>query len=100
MSTNSIRWRKSTFSGGGNNACVELGLHWRKSSFSGGDNNDCVELGIQWRKSRFSGGGNNECVEVASTLVAVRDSKNPTGPILRADLRGLLAAVKDGRLDR
>ena len=92
MSNNTIRWRKSAFSGG-NDACVELGLHWRKSSFSGGTD-ECVELAIQWRKSSYSGGGNNECVEVAGTLVAVRDSKNPTGPILRGDLRGLLAAVK------
>jgi hypothetical protein len=98
MSTNTIRWRKTTFSGGGNNACVELGLHWRKSSFSGG-NDACVEVGTHWRKSSYSG-GNDECVEVASTLVAVRDSKNPAGPILRADLQGLLTAVKAGQLDR
>jgi hypothetical protein len=29
----------------------------------------------------------------------VRDSKNPTGPVLRADLATLLAEVKSGRLD-
>jgi hypothetical protein len=36
----------------------------------------------EWRKSRRSGGTN--CVEVASSpaLTAVRDSKNPTGPVL------------------
>jgi hypothetical protein len=99
MSTNFIRWRKSSFSGGGGNACVELGLHWYKSSFSGG-NDACIEVGSRWRKSSYSGGGGNECVEVASTLVAVRDSKNPTGPVLHADLRGFLSAVKDGQLDR
>jgi hypothetical protein len=54
----------------------------------------------QWRKSIRSTGGDS-CVEVA--LIgggAVRDSKNPTGPILAVDLSGLLVAVKDGRLDR
>jgi hypothetical protein len=38
----------------------------------------------QYRKSSYSGTG-NDCVEVASNLpgvVAVRDSKNPSGPAL------------------
>jgi hypothetical protein len=38
-----------------------------------------------WRKSSFSGGGAEDCVEVASLaprMIAVRDSKNPTGPRL------------------
>ena len=54
----------------------------------------------RWRKASHST-GSEDCVEVA--LVgsgAVRDSKNPTGPILAVDLSGLLAAAKDGRLDR
>ncbi len=40
--------------------------------------------GATWRSSTYSG-GNNECVEVAdniSTLIPVRDSKRPTGPII------------------
>jgi hypothetical protein len=39
---------------------------------------------LQWRKSSHSGSGQGECVEVARTsaLVAVRDSKNPGGPVL------------------
>lgn len=74
-------------------------IHWRKSSFSGGENNACVELGMEWRKSSFSGGENNDCVELVGTLDAVRDSKNPDGPILRANLRGLLAAAQEGRFD-
>jgi hypothetical protein len=54
----------------------------------------------QWRKSSLST-GDDSCVEVAIVGGgAVRDSKNPTGPILAVDLPGLLAAVKDGRLDR
>ena len=37
----------------------------------------------EWRKSSFSG-SNTNCVEVASTsdVVGVRDSKNPSAPIL------------------
>lgn len=51
-----------------------------------------------WRKSSVSGGGGNECVEIAGGLGAARDSKNPEGPVLRADLRALLDAVKEDRL--
>ncbi|MEU4471748.1 DUF397 domain-containing protein [Micromonospora sp. NPDC023888] len=39
--------------------------------------------GAQWRTSTRS--GNSECVEVADNLpgrVGVRDSKDPTGPVL------------------
>jgi hypothetical protein len=38
---------------------------------------------MKWRKSSYSSNGN--CVEVAllpSGQVAIRDSKNPTGPVL------------------
>jgi hypothetical protein len=53
---------------------------------------------IRWQKSGFSGYA--ECVELAHTFRAVRDSKNPSGPFLTADLVGLLTAVKRGDLDR
>ena len=39
----------------------------------------------RWRKSSYSGNGGGNCVEVARNLpggVAVRDSKNPDGPVL------------------
>jgi hypothetical protein len=42
----------------------------------------------QWKKSsRSNGNGGNNCVEVAflDTVVAVRDSKNKTGPALAFD---------------
>jgi hypothetical protein len=41
--------------------------------------------GARWRKSSRSSGNGGNCVEVADNLpgmVAVRDSKNPTGPAL------------------
>jgi hypothetical protein len=68
---------------------------WRKSSYSAGEGN-CVE--IAWRKSSHSGNESN-CVEIANTG-AVRDSKNPAGATLRADLAGLITTVKTERLDR
>ncbi|WP_329386141.1 DUF397 domain-containing protein [Streptomyces sp. NBC_01351] len=39
--------------------------------------------GARWRKSSYSGDTGGECVEVAAQpcLVAVRDSKNPGGPV-------------------
>lgn len=55
---------------------------------------------LRWRTSSRSGNGES-CVQLAvsSGGVLVRDSKNPTGPVLRADLATLLAEVKSGRLD-
>jgi hypothetical protein len=56
-----------------------------------------------WRKSSYSGGQGN-CVEVAympDTSQAVRDSKDPSGPVLRfsADSwRTFIGAVKSGRI--
>ncbi|MFD6679011.1 DUF397 domain-containing protein [Micromonospora parva] len=41
--------------------------------------------GALWRKSTRSNGSGGNCVEVADNLpglVAVRDSKDPTGPVL------------------
>jgi hypothetical protein len=41
--------------------------------------------GARWRKSSRSSGNGGACVEVADNLpglVAVRDSKDPTGPTL------------------
>lgn len=52
-----------------------------------------------WRKSSFSGEGQTECVEIAP-WGEVRDSKNPTGPTLRVDVRQFITAVKSGLLDR
>jgi hypothetical protein len=52
-----------------------------------------------WRKSSKSDSG-AQCVEVRNDLAAVRDSKNPGGPTLAADLSRLLATVRAGKLDR
>jgi hypothetical protein len=60
-------------------------LTWRKSSYSSGGK-ECVEvaeLPATWHKSSFSV-DNGSCVEVAdlSGGTAVRDSKDPAGPVL------------------
>ncbi|GAA1815232.1 DUF397 domain-containing protein [Planosporangium flavigriseum] len=57
-----------------------------------------------WRKSSRSGGQGN-CVEVAGTptAVGVRDSKDPSGPVLvftPAAWRAFLNEVKSGDLAR
>lgn len=56
---------------------------------------------MDWKKSSYSGQGN--CVEVAPLRdgIAVRDSKNPGGPVLRfgaADWQAFVSTIKAGRL--
>lgn len=55
----------------------------------------------QWRRSSRTGEEGGKCVEL-NTLVPgqIRDSKNPTGPVLsfdRAELAALLADIKAGK---
>ncbi|GGN93658.1 DUF397 domain-containing protein [Actinoplanes lobatus] len=59
----------------------------------------------RWRKSRRSDGASN-CVEVAFAnggIIAVRDSKDPTGPVLRftsAAWDAFIGGVTDDEFDR
>lgn len=56
----------------------------------------------KWRKSSRSAEETN-CVELAhvdSRNAALRDSKNPIGPMLNVDLTELLNAVKADHLSR
>jgi hypothetical protein len=90
-------WRKSSYSNGGANNCVEVGA-WRKSSHSNGGMNNCVEVGA-WRKSTYSNGGTNNCVEVggAVTCVLVRDTTDRAGAVLAIPptaWRTLLASLR------
>ncbi|MCG5214678.1 DUF397 domain-containing protein [Streptosporangium sp. KLBMP 9127] len=58
--------------------------------------------GAIWHKAKASGGNGGECVEVARNLpgvVAVRDSKNPAGPVLQftpGEWAAFLAGAKSG----
>ncbi|MER7542004.1 DUF397 domain-containing protein [Actinomadura sp.] len=53
-----------------------------------------------WRKSSYSGSNAAECVELANvagaagSVVAVRDSKDPDGPVLLLTRTALRAAVR------
>jgi hypothetical protein len=57
---------------------------WFKSSYSQENGTACVE--VAWFKSSYSSETGNNCVEVADLAVtgqvAVRDSKDKTGPAL------------------
>lgn len=58
---------------------------------------------LRWRKASASGQGAN-CVEVAPVRdgAAVRDSKDPSGPVLRFSAetwRAFIAGVRDGEFD-
>jgi Domain of unknown function (DUF397) len=59
---------------------------------------------LRWYKSTRSA-GNGACVEVAVSAaggVAVRDSKDPDGPVLRFDgeaWQGFVRSVRAGRFD-
>jgi Domain of unknown function (DUF397) len=61
--------------------------------------------GAVWKKSsRSNGNGGNNCVEVAQldTAIAVRDSKNPSGPALifgSASWTEFLNSAKHGEFD-
>jgi hypothetical protein len=60
-------------------------------------------VGLDWRKSSRSA-SNGQCVEVAATLdaVAVRDSKDPGGPILQFGTetwREFVGSVRAGAFD-
>ncbi|NEA21294.1 DUF397 domain-containing protein [Actinomadura bangladeshensis] len=58
-----------------------------------------------WRKSSHTSQEGGTCVELAvlNTLVGVRDSTDPEGPVLRFGRDGLtrlLERIKTGELDR
>jgi hypothetical protein len=60
--------------------------------------------GLAWRKSSYSGSNGGNCIEVATTTVntvAVRDSKDPRGPVLAfgpQDWKRFAAQVRAGTL--
>jgi hypothetical protein len=78
-------------------------LAWRKSSRSA-DHADCVELAFIWLKSSHSA-EQADCVELGRNpeTAAIRDSKNPAGPMLTFEpqrVLDFLTRVKAGAFDR
>ncbi|MET9290502.1 DUF397 domain-containing protein [Streptomyces sp. NPDC003077] len=81
---------------------------WRSSSYSNQEGGACVEIAdpsaVAWRKSTYSNNDGGMCIEIADgvpALVPVRDSKNPTGPVLTfspAAFGAFVAAVRSGEL--
>jgi hypothetical protein len=61
--------------------------------------------GVIWRKSSYSGSNGGDCVEIAvlsDASRAVRDSKDPGGPVLAVapdEWRAFTAAIKAGGFD-
>lgn len=117
---NVIRWRKSSRSDSSGGACVEVGFlapvtaaQWQKSSHSDSSGGSCVEVTsivtaaeTEWQRSTKSTGTGGQCDEVAADLassaVAVRDSKDPDGPklVFGPDAwRAFATQVKTGTLD-
>ncbi|MDL4770642.1 DUF397 domain-containing protein [Actinomadura xylanilytica] len=89
-------------------------LRWRESTHGDGRGGDCAAVRAgdgPWRTSVRSSDQGGDCVEVAglgcaceerARLVAVRDSKDPEGPVLvfaPAAWRGLSGRIKSGALD-
>ncbi|MBC6459028.1 DUF397 domain-containing protein [Actinomadura sp. HBU206391] len=58
-----------------------------------------LEQIADWRKSSRSAQGGDECVEIAGLAgtVAVRDSKNPKGPVLAFDVASFRRFVEAAR---
>ncbi len=60
----------------------------------------------EWQKASYSGTNGGNCVEVAANLpgvVAVRDSKDPGGPVLALDpaaWRAFTGRIKTGSASR
>ncbi|RAY12419.1 DUF397 domain-containing protein [Actinomadura craniellae] len=50
----------------------------------------------RWRRSSYSGSNGGNCVELAAFpgMVAIRDSKDPNGPVLLAPPTTLRAALR------
>ncbi|MGW7073607.1 DUF397 domain-containing protein [Streptomyces sp. NPDC054855] len=84
-------------------------VQWRKSSYSGNTGGECIECaplnGAAWRKSTYSGNTGGDCIEFAQAqcneTVAIRDSKNPEGPVFTLSpgaFAHFVRAAADGEL--
>ncbi|MFB4301631.1 DUF397 domain-containing protein [Actinomadura sp. NTSP31] len=107
-----VTWHKPSHSSEQGDDCVEFAsfprsaLAWRKARLSNESGDNCVELAsvpgseTGWRKASRSTAEGDNCVEVAdgTGVVAVRDSKDPDGPMLvlsRNQFRHLTDTLKN-----
>ena len=103
MDLSGLTWRKSSYSTSNGN-CIEVSLMWLKSSYSTSNGGNCIEVAVGWQKASYSGSAGGNCVEVARGVpatVAVRDSKDPDGPVLAfsaGDWQAFTARIKSGDL--
>ena len=77
-------------------------VSWRKSSYSTSNGGNCVEVGIASRISSTSGINRVEDGRHVADVVAVRDSKEPDGPVLAfspAAWQSFTSQLKTGELD-
>ncbi|MEU1815272.1 DUF397 domain-containing protein [Streptomyces roseifaciens] len=74
---------------------------WRKSSYSQGEGDQCVEVALPWSKSSYSGSEGSNCVEVGilPQAVRIRDSKRKHGPQLAITPRAWAAFVAHVQVD-
>ncbi|MGH3737432.1 MAG: DUF397 domain-containing protein [Micromonosporaceae bacterium] len=78
---------------------------WRKSSRSTNNGGECVEVATVWTTSSRTTANGGNCVEVATTAdsaIAVRDSKDRSGPVLvfsRDAWADFLADIDTGHYD-
>lgn len=102
-------WRKSSHSNSTGGECIEVShdflaaATWHKSSHSNSDGGECLEISrdflrtAPWRKSTHSNQDGGQCLEVADNspadVIPIRDSKNPTGPVLVLSARAWAAFV-------
>ncbi|MGI8332837.1 DUF397 domain-containing protein [Actinomadura scrupuli] len=81
-------------------------MDWRKSNHSSGQGGNCVEVAqARWRTSSTSGQGGADRVEVAGLpgIIAIRDSKDPYGPVLAFDnatFGRFVATIRTGSHER
>jgi hypothetical protein len=65
---------------------------------------DVERAGLTWVKAQYSG-ANGQCIEIASTAgkIAIRDSKDPDGPILvytPGEFKAFLHGARNGEFDQ
>jgi hypothetical protein len=75
-------------------------LWWRKASRSSNTGDNCVEIALRWGGAGRGDDTGADCVEGALPGLAVRDSKNTSGPRLAFDAASFAAFLRALEADR